>query len=787
MRRLHPFVLCSLLTLPSLSACAGRTPYPSVDGDGLALDSVVLYRNGVGYFERRGKVEGDELRLRVRKDQVNDLLKSLTVVDENGKAVSVSMPLDPQTWASVAMATLAPGNGSLPQVLDSLRGTEVTVRANNQYIRGRIMMVEQIINEPDPDAANMRLSVPTTTPDSRDWKLTLLSRGQLEIIRVSKIRGITLHDGDLAMQLHRSLDASAGEGMFEQVDIEIRLVDARSHQLTVSYVVGAPMWKPTYRVVLPSKAGGEALLQGWAVVDNISGEDWNSIGLSLTSGAPISFRYDLHTPREVWRTDMTASAADKQAAVALGETTWGTEDAKKEEPPQLEPDTGYYDKPMEEGEYEYDNDYAARDEGGAMGNARADKNGDAKKGKAPTSKVSGGAAPTTPPRRYNKDDSLADGRNFESTIDTTTIDVDTLRRSTMASSRSQRISGLTRVDLQDPVTVPDGTSTMVALINETVAAEETFLFKPGGAGYGYEANPYRVVRFQNSTPYVMEPGPIAIYSGGSFVGEGLSEAVGAGTSVTIPFAVETEIMVTSATQYSGQEMTLTRIVRGVLEVESFYQTTTTWDVRGPAKPEKYKVLIRQPQTGSNYELAQRPPGTEDLEGAWLIPIELAANERAATLKVVEQTPSKISLAIWDQQAVSLLEKFLAADNLDAEARKKLQPVLDLRRDIGRIDTEVDGLRRQQVELESRADQTRRNLEAIKKDSAASGLRQKLNKRLEEFSSEADTLGRKIVELESKRLERKIELEDMIQDLDLRAPTTPGKAGPASATPADKGK
>jgi hypothetical protein len=778
MRRLHPFVLCSLLTLPSLSACAGRTPYPSVADDGLALDTVVLYRNGVGYFERRGKVDGDALRLRVRKDQVNDLLKSLTVVDEDGKAVSVSMPLDPQTWASVAMATLAPGNGSLPAVLDSLRGTEVTVRANNQYIRGRIMMVEHIVNEPDPDAANIgRLGTSPGTPDTRDWKLTLLSRGQLEIIRLSKVRGITLHDGDLAMQLHRSLDASAGEGMFEQVDIEIRLVDARSHRLTVSYVVGAPMWKPTYRVVLPSKAGGKALLQGWAVVDNISGEDWNAIGLSLTSGAPISFRYDLHTPREVWRSDMTESAVDKRAAVALGETTWGTEEEERNEmpAPEPEPDMGAYDKPAD-GLYD-DYDRYDGDESGVMGGARAEKK-PAPKGKAATAPTS---TSTSSPARKN--DSIANNRDFNSEIDTT-IDVDTLRRSTLASSRSQRISGLTRVDLQDPVTVPDGTSTMVALINETVAAEETFLYKPGGAGYGYESNPYRVLRFENSTPYVLEPGPISIYSGGSFVGEGLSEAVGAGTSVTIPFAVETDVMVTSTTQYSGQEMTLTRIVRGVLEVESFYQTTTTWDVRGPTRPEKYKVLIRQPQTGANYELAQRPPGTEDLEGAWLIPIELGANERSATLKVVEQTPSKISLAIWDSQALALLEKFLAAENLDAEARKKLQPVVDLRRDIGRIDTEVDGLRRQQAELESRAYQTRENLDAIKKDSAANALRKKLSARLEEFSSEADALGRKIVELESKRLERKIELEDMIQDLDLRAPSTPG---PAAAQPAGKGQ
>ena len=771
MRRLHPFVLCSLLTLPALSACAGRTPYPAVSDDGLALDTVVLYRNGVGYFERRGKVEGELLRLRVRKDQVNDLLKSLTIVDEDGKAVSVSMPLDPQTWASVAMTTLAPGHGSLPGVLDSLRGTEVTVRANNQYIRGRIVMVERIINEPDPDAnSGSRLGPAVTLPDSRDWKLTLLSRGQLEIIRVSKIRGITLHDGDLAMQLHRSLDASAGEGMFEQVDIEIRLVDARSHKLTVSYVVGAPMWKPTYRVVLPEKAGGEALLQGWAVVDNVSGEDWKRVSLSLTSGAPISFRYDLHTPREVFRSDMSRSAVDKQAAVALGETSWGEEQLA----PPAEPEPAY-DMPAE-GDYGYDYDFADEESGAAAPGVPAKKNKDKAKAESkPASSSSRGIAAGA--GRW--DGSPADNRNFESSVDATAaIDVDTLRRSTMASSRSQRISGLTRVDLQDPVTVPDGTSTMVALINETVAAEETFLFKPGGAGYGYESNPYRVVRFENSTQYVLEPGPISIYSGGSFVGEGLSEAVGAGTSVTIPFAVETEIMVTSSKQYSGQEMTITRIVRGVLEVESFHQTTTTWDVRGPVKSEPYRVLIRQPQSGANYELAARPEGTEDLEGAWLIPIVIPANANSASLKVVEQTPSKINLAIWDQQAVELLEKFLAANDLDAEARQKLQPVIDLRREIGRIDTEVDGLRRQQAELEARAEQTRRNLDAIKKDTQAGGLRQKLNKRLEEFATEADERGRKIVELESRRLEKKIELEDMIQDLDLRAPMTPEKKGAA---------
>ena len=94
----------------------------------LALTRVVLYRNGIGYFERSGKVAGESLRLKVRKDQVNDLLKSLAVVDrKSGKVLGVSMPLDPQSWHKLALSALTPGQGQIAQVLDGLRGTRVTV------------------------------------------------------------------------------------------------------------------------------------------------------------------------------------------------------------------------------------------------------------------------------------------------------------------------------------------------------------------------------------------------------------------------------------------------------------------------------------------------------------------------------------------------------------------------------------------------------------------------------------------------------------------------------------
>jgi len=780
MRKLASLTLLASLVL--LPACAHRSAYGPVD-DGLALETVVLYRNGVGYFERRGEVDDDSLTIKVRKDQVNDLLKSLTVVDENGRALSVSMPLDPQTWANAALATLQPGRGSLAQVLDALRGTNITVRTPGRIISGRIVMVEEVFNEPiDPPNPRAQLVVPYPGVESHDYKLTLLSGDRMDVVKLSRVKSLTLEDGDLAMQLNRRLDASAGEGMFEQVEVKVRLATddgAKGHRLLVSYVVPAPMWKPTYRVVLPEGGKGQALLQGWAVVDNISGEDWHQVELSVTSGAPISFQYDLHTPRDVYRTDLTEEGVRKQARVSVGETSYGQE--IEEEPAAAAAAEEMAD---DDGDYYADEDQAQSREKSKKRSSRSSVGG---LGMSGSGRGGGGSAAPPPPapkaepapsRRPNN--APGGGMAGEGEAAGPSLDYDALRRSTQASARAQQVSGLTRIDLPARVTVPDGSSTMVALINEQVEAEETFLYRPGGAGQGYESNPYRVVRFRNTTPYVLEPGPISIYSGGSFVGEGLSETVGAKTSVTIPFAVESSILVERQTEYAGQEMKLTRIVRGVLEVESFSQTKTTWTAKRAAAGDAKRVLIRHPRAGQNYTLAERPDETEDLDGAYLVPLPIPKGKATASLTLVEQTPSTTSLSIFDGRAPELLEELMASAQVDAKTRKRLQTIVDKRREIGKIDTKIDGLRRQQVELDKRANETRQNLEAIKKDPAAGGLRSKLNKRLDEFTKEADQMGRDIVELNSKRLELKIELEDELENFDFRVPKQDPDKGKSKA-------
>lgn len=772
--------LSSLILLGAVGCATGRSPYAATESS-LELDRVVLYRNGIGYFERRGEVRGDALVIKVRKDQVNDLLKSLTVVDrKSGQAVSVSMPLDPQAWANAALATLSPGQGSLAQVLDALRGTAVVLGTTQGRLRGRIVLVEEIVGEPDPTPAPSSDRVAPPQAGTRDFKVSLLNGKQLQVVRLSKVRSVTLQDGDLALQFHRALDATAGEGMFEQVAVEIRLAGANAHDLVVSYVVAAPMWKPTYRVVLPDvgeKAQG--LLQAWAVVDNTSGEDWTKVSMSLTSGAPIAFRYDLHTPRTVSRTDLTEAGVQRRAAVAMGETSYDAgpdrdgdaiPDALDKCPDSAETRNGFSDDdgcpdsmpmvapaPAPMGGAAYDRKVT-------VGSTRVEKAKDKKsKGSAQTR---GPMSERAEPMDFEM--GLAEEES-DAPPPPPAIDMASLRRSTQANARAKSVSGLTRFDLGSRVTVPDGSSTMVAIVNEEVAAEQTFLFRPGGAGQGYEQNPYRVVRFKNTTPFVLEPGPISIYAGGSFVGEGLSEAVGTQTSTTIPFAVEPGILVTSQSQYAGEDMRIVRIVRGVIEVENFQRVTTTWTAKGQPDPKGYTVLIRHPKQGGAYTLRSKITGLEELGDAYLVPVVVTGNATEGKVEVVEQTPSRTSLTVWDGRVPDLLNAVLRLPALDAQTRAKVEPLIRLRQEIGRIDTEIDGLARQQAELDQRASETRQNLEAIKKDPGAGELRSRLSKRLDEFTRDGDKLGRQIVELQSKRLEKKIELEDLLQTIDLTMP------------------
>ena len=733
-------ILSLLLGIAALSACGGaqNKEITAVSAGDLRLTRAVLYQNGIGYFERAGTIHGDKLTLRIRADQVNDFLKSLTVIDTTqGKAVSVSLPLD-RTAAKQVMelANRLKEGISLPDLLALLKGSEVSLIGRSNAAIGRILAVDPIWDEEKGQLVDYRISV--------------MDRSAMHTILLSDVLTIRMDDGFIALGLHKGLDAAASGGVFKVVDVTVRLDRGGRHDLVVSYVVESPSWKPSYRIVVGEKR--EVLLQGWAVVDNVTGEDWSGVDLSLTSGAPIAFRYDLYAPRFVGRPDLTSVASQKSARAQVGETSY------TEAPP---PEASAPPAPMAEPSM-------ARDESEGQSSEKKYKRLPGKSGaKAPASRAAADANLSNEEydqHYYGTGGAAAQAPMGGEAAPETQVSIESLQASARSMVKAVAASGSVRYDLLDPVSVPDRSSTLVSILNNRVPGEEAFLYTPGGGGQGYEQNPYRVVRFTNSTGFILEPGPISIYSGGTFVGEGISESIADKGQATIPFAVDASILVTSYGQSTREGARLVKLAKGVLIVESFDRVKTTYTVKG-GDSKGFRLYARHQKAGMNYKFKDKPKDTEDLGEAYLVPIDVDKGAKETQYTVVEETAVRQSLTIWDDNAVHALELVIKeVKDLPKDMRKKLEDILDKRGRIATIDIKLTHLHQQQAELDQRMFQTRQNLSVLQKNKAAGGLKAQLAKRLEEYSRETDETAKQIVDLTNQRMELKVAIEDAIAEM-----------------------
>ena len=153
-------------------------------------------------------------------------------------------------------------------------------------------------------------------------------------------------------------------------------------------------------------------------------------------------------------------------------------------------------------------------------------------------------------------------------------------------------------------------------------------------------------------------------------------------------------------------------------------------------------------------------------------MQVAAGSLKNKVELIEQTPSRSTISIWTREALKMLERLVIATNLSEADRRKLQPIVDMRREIGKIDTTIDGIRKQQQELDRRSEHHRRVLRRLKEDQSpeAAKLRRESTKALEEFGREGDRIGREIVKLEGERLRKTLKLEELLQTLTI----TPSK-------------
>ena len=274
--------LAALAAFACLVGAAAAQPAADVP-----IERVILFTSGVGYFEHAGQISGDrEVTLQFEEAALNDVLKSLLVEDRSGRVRGVTFPtMAPIDETLRSFEIDLSGGGGLAAILAQVRGAVVT-------IDGRVTgTVVAVTNEPRA-VGDAVAQVPI---------VTLATGPGLRTVRLDTAERVAFQDPALQAELDGALAALADASSGDRRPVRIQFDGSRARRVRLGYVIGAPVWKTSYRLELPQTDGTEGRLQGWALVENTTETDWTGIDLTLVSGRPVSFQTDLRTPRTVVR------------------------------------------------------------------------------------------------------------------------------------------------------------------------------------------------------------------------------------------------------------------------------------------------------------------------------------------------------------------------------------------------------------------------------------------------------------------------------------------------------
>jgi hypothetical protein len=269
--------------------------------DNLPLKRVVLSTAGLAQFTHAGEVTpGVSVELSVRLDQVDDMLKSLTIFDEESAIGAVSLPGRAPLAELFRDLPFGPDAlNSLPALLNTLTGSEVEIDGSVSA-KGRLLrIVEETVQLPENSGQTTR------------HRMTLMTGNGLVQAVLEELASVRFTDPTTQAQIDQALVGLAQNRAKERRTLSISLLGDSSRQAGFSYVVAAPVWKTAYRLVLPEDEESKARLQGWAVVENLTGNDWTDVELSLVSGNPVALKQPLYTAFYTDRPEIPVTAAQR--------------------------------------------------------------------------------------------------------------------------------------------------------------------------------------------------------------------------------------------------------------------------------------------------------------------------------------------------------------------------------------------------------------------------------------------------------------------------------------------
>jgi hypothetical protein len=620
---------CLYAGVAAASLIAGRA-----EAADLALKRVLLSTGGVGLYAYEAEVEGDAtVELKVRLDQVDDVLKSLVVFDDHGGVGGLDLAsAEPLAETFRALPFNQGDLQSTPQLLAALRGAEIEV-GGPHAIAGRIVAVaEETETKPDGGGRIVR------------HRVSVMSDQGLGQFVLEDAESVKFTDPAVRAALAKALTAVAASHERDTRTIRLRSTGAEKRKLSVAYLAAAPVWKASYRLVLdPASDATKAKLQGWATLENLSGQDWNDVQLTLVSGRPVAYRQALYRAYMVQR---------PEAPLDVGAA--------------LTPDA--------------DRGGVALEQSLTVPKPHARVMGALKAAPAP--------AAAAPPEEAPVNDMKG-------------VDLDASRQSLAAGALAVAAQeSMTQVSfpIPSPVSLAAGRTLSLPIIDADEPVQRIALFDPAAD----RRHPLSAAELTNDSKAGLPAGIVTIYEGGAsgaaYVGDSRLSATPAGETRLLSFALDQKTTIEEDDSDSSVFARAT-LAKGVLTIEDVTRRRAVFHVKAD-EPRRLVVVTPKLERGKLTEPAETD--VKEAEGHIRVPFDVKAGDAQTFTVTQERTDlSSVGLADLDDANLALYAK---SGGIDAATRATLAKLADLRAKQADADRTVNETQ-QRIET-VQADQTR---------------------------------------------------------------------------------
>jgi len=558
-----------------------------------------------------------------------------------------------------------------------------------------------------------------TTEKGVTYQVTLFSvitdSGEMRNFELGSGVSVRLAERDLTDEVGRYLNLVGSSRARDLRRMTISATGSGEREAFVSYISEVPVWKSTYRIILPEKANEKPLLQGWAIVDNTIGEDWKDVQLSLIAGAPQSFIQDISQPLYA-RRPVIPLPQSAMLTPQTHESTMKEENKQTTTMPAAAPGPSSETVEVEAAQ--------AQQVGGTIGGLIPSKAAKALRMNVPMNT-----------------------RNFDQFAQ--------LQNSQVA--QAQDLGDYFEYNIKQSITIGKNQSALVPILQSRIEAEKVTLWSADSG-----QRPLRALWIKNASGQILDSGTFNIVDSGTFSGEGLLETVHPDERRLLSYAADTAVRVTSENEAKDMPVSRIQVLKGVMFLSREHRNKVKYIVRNSDAAKRDVVIEHPVRAGWKLVNDKKPEETSASHYRFRVAVEPNKTNELTVEEFHTDTTSSMLTDLTDHQ----VEVLIAENNITPELQAAFRRVLDQKNKISDLETQIETRQKELGAINTDQSRIRENMKALKGSAEEKALLQRYTKQLDSQEDRLSTLHKEMADLQQKHDDEQEKLEDMVQHITL---------------------